>query len=162
MRRLGRLIVTGLGTGSLPGAPGTYGSAGAVAVFLLVAWGAGGKQVCVTGTMLALAAAATAGCILLGRFMEEAFGRKDPRQCTLDEWAGQAVALCLLPLGDGWASRLLAAGAAFAAFRVFDIAKPPPVRQLEKLPRGWGVVADDLMAGLYANLAARLVLMLAG
>jgi phosphatidylglycerophosphatase A len=49
---------------------------------------------------------------------------------------------------------------AFAAFRAFDIIKPPPIRGLERLPRGWGVVADDLAAGVYANIVAQLVLRL--
>ena len=158
---LGRLIVTGLGTGYLPVAPGTWGSAAACGVFLLAAWASGGRQLCVTGAMAALAVAATLGCGVLGRFAEAAFGRKDPGQCSLDEWAGQAVALCLLPLGTTWRGWLIAAGVAFAAFRAFDIAKPPPIRRLEKLPHGWGIVADDLLAGVYANIAAQLILRLA-
>jgi len=158
---LGKLIVTGLGTGYLPVAPGTWGSAAACGVFLAVAFGSGGRGVCVTGVMAALAVAATAGCAALGRFAESAFGRKDPRQCTLDEWAGQAVALCGMPLAGGWRAWLIAAGVSFAAFRLFDIVKPPPVRQAERLPHGWGIVADDLLAGVYANVAAQVVLRIA-
>jgi phosphatidylglycerophosphatase A len=158
---LGRLIVTGLGTGYLPVAPGTWGSAAVGAVFLAVAWGSAGRQVCVTGTMAAIALAATVGCVLLGRFAEAAFGKKDPGRCTLDEWAGQAVALCGLPLSGGWRTWLISAGVAFAAFRAFDIVKPPPVNRLQRLPHGWGIVADDLAAAVYANLAAQLVLRLA-
>lgn len=154
----GRLLVTGLGTGYLPIAPGTWGSAATCGVFLLVAWGCAGRGACVTAAMALLAAAATLGCALLGRFAESAFGAKDPGRCTLDEWAGQALALCLLPIGGTWRHWLIAAGAAFVAFRVFDIVKPPPARRLEKLPHGWGIVADDLMAGLYANVVAQLVL----
>ncbi|HUT02182.1 MAG TPA: phosphatidylglycerophosphatase A [Phycisphaerae bacterium] len=155
---LARLIVTGFGTGYLPVAPGTWGSAAVCGIFLAVAWVTRGRQHCVTGTMALLAVAATITCGRLGRFCESAFGRKDPRQCTLDEWAGQALALCFLPLGPTGRGWLAAAGVAFVAFRVFDIVKPPPVRQLERLPHGWGIVADDLAAGLYANLVAQLVL----
>jgi len=153
-----RLLITGLGTGYLPVAPGTWASAAACAVFLAVAFATGGKQLCVTGTMAAVAVAATIGCVVLGRSAEAAFGKKDPGQCTLDEWAGQAVALCMMPLSGGWESWLLAAGLGFVAFRLFDILKPPPVYQTQKLPAGWGIVADDLAAGACANLAAQLIL----
>ncbi|MGB2824369.1 MAG: phosphatidylglycerophosphatase A [Phycisphaerae bacterium] len=158
---LARLIVTGLGTGYLPVAPGTWGSAAVCAIFLAAALAADGRQVCITGAMAVLVVAATAGCVILGRFAESAFGRKDPGECTVDEWAGQALALCMLPLGAGWRDWLAAAGVAFVAFRAFDIVKPPPAYQLQRLPHGWGIVADDLAAGVYANIAAQLVLRLA-
>jgi phosphatidylglycerophosphatase A len=153
------LLLTGLGTGYLPIAPGTWGSAGACLVFLAVAFAAGGRQVCVTGTMLIMAAAATLICGLLGGKAEADFGKKDPGQVTLDEWAGQAIALCWLPLGTGLWGLVIAAGAAFVAFRAFDILKPPPIRRLEKLPGGWGIVADDLLAGVYANIAIQIILL---
>jgi phosphatidylglycerophosphatase A len=127
---------------------------------LAVAFATGGRQMCLTGTMLILAAAATLLCGLLGGKAEADFGRKDPGQVTLDEWAGQAVALCWLPLGAGPWGWVIPAGAAFVAFRFFDIIKPPPIRRLEKLPGGWGIVADDLLAGVYANLALQLILRL--
>ena len=152
------LLLTGLGTGYLPIAPGTWGSAGACLVFLAVAFAAGGRQICLTGTMLILAAAAALLCGILGRWAEADFGRKDPGQVTLDEWAGQAIALCWLPLGAGPWGWIIAAGAGFVAFRFFDIIKPPPIRQLERLPGGWGIVADDLLAGVYANLVLQLIL----
>ena len=108
--------------------------------------------------MAAVAVAATVGCVLLGRFTQRAFGQSDPKQCSLDEWAGQALALCLLPFGTTWHEWLIAVGAAFVAFRIFDILKPPPCRRAEKLPHGWGIVADDLMAGVYANILCQLLL----
>lgn len=161
MAGIRRLIVTGLGTGLLPAAPGTWASAAVCAIYLLVALGSGGRQVCLTGTMALLAAAAGVGCAALGPYAEATFcqkGRKDPRECTLDEWAGQALTLCLLPLGISPRGWVLAAATAFVLFRLFDILKPPPARALEKLPAGWGVLADDLMAGIYANLAAQVLL----
>ena len=160
-RAVRMLLLTGLGTGYLPIAPGTWGSAGACAVYLAVAFATGGRQICLTGTMLILAAAATLLCGLLGGKAEADFGRKDPGQVTIDEWAGQAITLCWLPLGArpwGW---IIPAGAAFVAFRFFDIIKPPPIRRLEKLPGGWGIVADDLLAGVYANITLQLILRLA-
>ena len=161
MTGLKKLIVTGLGAGYLPIAPGTWGSAAAAAVFLLVAWGSGGLWHCVSGTMLIIVLLSSIACVKLGRFTEQAFGRKDPSQCTIDEWAGQALTYVLLPLGLGWTGWLTAAAAGFVAFRVMDIVKPPPARQLEKLPHGWGVLLDDLAAGVYANIACQIVLRLA-
>lgn len=162
MNKLSKAIVTGLGTGYLPIAPGTWGSAAACAVFLAVAALAGGG-IALNAAMLALAAVASTVCVVLGRQAEEAFGRKDPSRCTIDEWAGQAVALLFLPLPaittmPAWQGVAIAAAAAFVAFRVFDIFKPPPARAMEKLPLGWGVLADDLVAGLYANVVAQIFL----
>jgi phosphatidylglycerophosphatase A len=71
-------------------------------------------------------------------------GIKDPQFVVIDEVAGQLVALIAVPLA--WKSFL----AAFILFRAFDIVKPPPVRQLEALPEGTGIVLDDVAAGLYA------------
>ncbi len=158
MSKFRRFIVTGAGTGYLPIAPGTWGSAAACVVFLATAWASGGKPFFVSAAMVVLVVAASAGCVALGRFAESAFGKKDPGQCTLDEWAGQALALVMLPLGAGWCDWLITAGVAFLFFRVFDIVKPSPARRLERLPHGWGIAADDLVAGVYANLAAQLLL----
>ena len=77
---------------------------------------------------------------------------KDPQFVVIDEVAGQLVALIAVPLA--WKSFL----AAFILFRVFDILKPPPVRQLEALPEGTGIVLDDIAAGLYALFVVHLFL----
>jgi phosphatidylglycerophosphatase A len=63
----------------------------------------------------------------------------------------------LLPARTGWATGINLA-AAFVAFRIFDITKPPPARQLEALPAGWGILLDDLAAAVYANLACQILL----
>jgi phosphatidylglycerophosphatase A len=87
------------------------------------------------------------------------FGDEDPHPFVLDEFAGQWVALLILPIGyhaSGWAVACTA-GLAFLLFRVFDVIKPPPARQAEHLPAGWGILTDDLVAGLYANLVGQLV-----
>ncbi len=155
---LSRLAITGMGTGYLRPAPGTWGSF-AVAILCLAALRAGGGNLLTVNVFLAaLVLLSTAGCIALGPFTERAFGKKDPSYCTLDEWAGQGLALCLLPFGDTWSQWLLVILMAFLAFRLFDITKPPPVRQLERLPHGFGVVADDLLAGVFANILVQLVL----
>ncbi|MCD4823759.1 MAG: phosphatidylglycerophosphatase A [Phycisphaerae bacterium] len=147
-----------MGTGYLRPAPGTWGSAAACGVFVAVLWATGPNSLVLTAAMAALAVLATLGCVWLGDFMEKTFSRKDPSHCTLDEWAGQAIALLFLPLGVGWGQHGIAIATAFVTFRVFDIIKPPPARQAEKLPKGIGVVTDDLIAGLYANIASQLIL----
>jgi phosphatidylglycerophosphatase A len=80
-------------------------------------------------------------------------GAKDPQFVVIDEVAGQMVALIAVPLA--WKPVL----AAFLFFRVFDIVKPPPVRQLEAIPEGSGIVLDDIAAGLYALSATQLLLL---
>jgi phosphatidylglycerophosphatase A len=79
-------------------------------------------------------------------------GAKDPQFVVIDEVAGQMVALIAVPLA--WKSFL----AGFILFRAFDIVKPPPVRQLEALPEGTGIVLDDIAAGLYALMGVHLFL----
>ena len=163
MDTLKKAILTGLGTGYLPVAPGTWGSAAVCIIYVAAALGSGGRMICINGTMAVVAVLSAVACVWLGRFAERTFGKKDPGACTIDEWAGQAVALIALPLPDGPLLRgcLIAAGVAFIAFRLFDIVKPPPARRMEKLPYGWGVLLDDLVAGVYANVVAQLVLRLA-
>jgi len=155
-----KLIVTGLGSGYLPIAPGTWGSAAVTAIFLLVAWLGGGRADYVAAAMLAVAAVASVACLGLGRYAEATFGKKDPSQCTIDEWAGQAVTYLLLPLGSGHWHYLVVAAGGLVAFRLFDIIKPPPGRKAERLGGGVGILLDDLVAGVYANVVCQLVLRL--
>ncbi len=158
MNNLRKILVTGLGTGYLPVAPGTWASAAVVGIFLVVAFATNGDPFWLSGVMAAVLIVASAACVALGRFAERQWGKKDPGRCTLDEWAGQALALIALPMGAGPRDWLIAAAAGFVAFRVFDIVKPPPARRLEKLPHGWGILTDDLMAGVYANIVCQIFL----
>ena len=153
-----RFLVTGLGLGYLPIAPGTWGSAGAVVVFLLVAHFSGGRMVCTAGTLAVMAVAFSIICIMLGDYAEQVFNKKDPGQVTSDEWAGQAVTLLGLPLGIGPMQLLITAAAGFFAFRFFDIVKPPPARGLQRIHGGWGILIDDLIAGVYANILCQIIL----
>lgn len=162
---LRKVIVSGLGTGYLP-ASGTWGSLGPCLVFLAIAYGMGGALPTArlgawptNLAMLVLLVASSVACVKLGAFAEQAYGTKDPGECTIDEWAGQALTLLFLPLSAG-SGYWLTVAAAFAAFRFFDILKPPPVRAMEKYPLGWGVLLDDLLAGVYANIACQLILRL--
>lgn len=160
-----KLIVTGLGTGYLP-VSGTWGSLVTVAIYLLVSWACqGGGQPLQLGawpvqlTMLAVAILASWACVGWGDYVEATW-EKDPSHCTIDEVAGQAVALLAMPSAADPRSWFVVAGVCFVLFRVMDIVKPPPARQFEKLPKGWGVLTDDLMAGVYANITAQLIIRL--
>lgn len=162
-----KFIVTGLGAGYLR-PPGTWGSVGPCLVYLAafyflanhaerkpLDWG----LLIVNAIQVAIVIGASLACVALGKFTEEAFGKKDPSQCTIDEWAGQALALLALPVSSGnFKLAAISVGVAFILFRLFDITKPFPARRAEKLPRGWGVLTDDLVAGIYANLAGQLIL----
>ena len=133
-------LATVLGVGRFPIASGTAGSL----VALPVCW-----VLSATGGAAALGAAA-AVVTVLGVWASDrvvrATGDRDPSEVVVDEVAGQMTALIALPAT--W--QVLAA--AFLLFRGFDIIKPPPIRTLERLPGGWGVMADDLAAGICANL----------
>lgn len=153
---LARVLVSGLGAGCSPFASGTVGSAGAVGVFAAVVLASSGDVLAVHVALAAMAAAFGVACVAYGPWMQQTFG-KDPSFCTADEWVGQAIALMLLPLGGGWKQWAWVAAGGFLAFRLFDILKPPPARQLEALPHGWGVLADDVAAGVMANLLCQLV-----
>ncbi|MFP4054961.1 MAG: phosphatidylglycerophosphatase A [Phycisphaerae bacterium] len=158
---LKKLLVTGLGTGYLPIAPGTWGSLAVAVVFAAVGLATGADAVVVNLTMVGVLVASSGVCVALGKFTEETFGGKDPGKCSTDEFAGQALALLGVPFAVGGLepghSVLAVAALGFGAFRFFDILKPPPARQIEKLPRGWGVLCDDLVAGVYANIVSQLV-----
>ncbi len=84
---------------------------------------------------------------------EKLFGRKDPGLIVIDEMAGLLMTLLFIP----WSAESVVIG--FFVFRLMDIAKPFPIRSIEaKLPGGWGVVGDDILAGIYANLVLRVVM----
>lgn len=100
--------------------------------------------------LAAVAALTVLACLVCGA-AEKALGTHDDTRIVLDEVVGFWWAAAWLPRAWPWAL------AAFALFRVFDSLKPPPARQLERLPGGWGIVADDVGAALVANLAVRLL-----
>lgn len=145
LHRLAVVLATGFGSGYSPFAPGTAGTAVAVPLgALLLATVPGWPQVLVIAAVAAVS-------IWAAEVAAPVFGLKDPGQIVVDEIAGYLVTVALLP--PGWAT--LAAG--FFAFRVFDIVKPWPCRRAEALPGGIGIVADDLLAGVYANLSLRIL-----
>jgi phosphatidylglycerophosphatase A len=145
-----KVVASAFGLGYLPVAPGTWSSAAAALVWvgiprLPAPWWA----VLQVGLLVVTVAVGLAVCPRA----EAAFGRKDPSQFVLDEVAGQWLAC----LAFRWRGPAATALVAFLAFRLFDVAKPFPIRRLEKLHAGWGVMLDDLLAGVYAAAAAWLV-----
>lgn len=153
------LGVTVLGAGLLRPAPGSWGSLVAVLVWLGWYWLARESNIVPSlpeAVICAAVAASVALCVRWGGWAAERFGRADPPQFVLDEFAGQLLALVFLPASAGRELLAVAAGQ-FLLFRLLDIIKPPPGRLVERLPGGWGIVADDLVAGAYANLLGQLI-----
>src|SRR6266849_1768643 len=144
------LVATFFGTGRLKPGPGTWGSLATVLV-----WALASSRIPVANrtwaTIIAAAAVTLIGIPAATRVARSS-GLKDPQFVVIDEVAGQLVALIAVPLA--WKTFL----AGFILFRVFDIVKPPPVRQLEAIPEGAGIVLDDVAAGLYALAVMHLFL----
>jgi phosphatidylglycerophosphatase A len=135
-------IATWLGCGYAPWAPGTWGSLGALVPALLLVR-AGWPPL----AFAALAVVALPAAIWAAGSTARNAGKKDPGLVVVDEVIGQWVTLAGATAFT-WKSWL----AAFLLFRLFDIWKPEPVRRLERLPGGYGIVADDVMAGIYGAL----------
>ena len=144
MRVLHYLIATFLGSGYFPKAPGTAGSLVAVLLFWFL-------QFPFPYQMVLLTALFFIG-VWSAAYVEKAEG-EDPGKVVIDEVVGQGVALLFVP------QQILYYGVSFVLFRIFDIWKPVPVKQLERLPGGWGIMADDVMAGVYANLTIQFMLL---
>jgi phosphatidylglycerophosphatase A len=136
------LAATFFGIGRIKPGPGTWGSAATVLLWAALAYSL--PPSLRTPVAIALALAVTLTGIPAATQVSRGAGKKDPQFVVIDEVAGQLIALVAVPLA--WKSFL----AGFILFRVFDIFKPPPVRQLEALPEGSGIVLDDVAAGLYA------------
>ncbi|NOX38776.1 MAG: phosphatidylglycerophosphatase A [Calditrichaeota bacterium] len=137
MRNIYFIFASGFGTGYAPIAPGTAGSLLAVLAayfliqdrwFILIA--------CILFFFFVGVYSAT--------FVERELERHDPSLVVIDEMVGMWISVLFLPL-NGWIYAL-----AFGAFRLFDVWKPFPVNKFQGLPDGWGVMMDDVVAGLYA------------
>ena len=139
---LATALATGHGSGYSPVAPGTAGSLVGLALFWAV------HHLSLPGQVVATAVLFAAGVAAAGHVARR-LGVEDPGRVVADEVAGMWVSLLGLPLTG------VTAGAAFVLFRVFDVFKPYPARDLERLPGGWGIMCDDVMAGVYANLLLR-------
>jgi phosphatidylglycerophosphatase A len=146
MTRLALALSTVLGVGYVGFAPGTFGSAAGLLLWWLLPAS--------TGIQLAVIVALFAAGAWSGTVAERHFGKTDPGPVVLDEVIGMLITLLLNPVG--WGGAL----AGFLLFRAADIVKPFPANRLEALHGGLGVMADDAMAGVYANLALRAGLLL--
>jgi len=149
-------LTTSFGIGRVPVAPGTFGSLPAVAVYIALQYLAPGATI---WGLLALAAVFSWICVRYSPSVVVNCGRKDPGFIVADEVAGQSLALIGAALAAP-ESIWISAALGFVLFRLFDVSKPFPCKRLEKLPGGIGILADDLMAGLYAGIAAVVFILL--
>ena len=138
-------VATAFGVGYVPVASGTFGSAAG-----LVLWALLPASPTIQGVAIVVLFVAGSWA---GSVAERHFGRTDPGEVVVDEVMGMVITLFLT--GVGW----MGAIGGFFLFRLFDILKPFPARRLEHLHGGVGVMADDAMAAIYANLALQLALM---
>jgi phosphatidylglycerophosphatase A len=145
-------VATFFGVGHLHPGPGTWGSAATILLWWAITRGL--QPHWHTVAIILLAVAVIAVGIPAATQVARGSGIKDPQFVVIDEVAGQLITLIAIPVS--WQSLLLG----FILFRGFDIVKPPPVRNLERLPEGYGIVIDDVGAGLYAFLLMHGALML--
>lgn len=141
MTALALILATSLGLGFIPVAPGTFGSAAGLLVWVFVSASLTAQTIAIVATFLMGWWSATRA--------EMYFGRTDPGQVVIDEVMGMLITL--FGMSIGWKGAL----GGFLLFRVADILKPYPANRLERLPGGLGVMADDAMAAVYANLGLR-------
>lgn len=162
------LAITTFGVGYLPLAPGTWGSAVGVLIYLAVsdlAFILYSPDTFIVGEKShlyhpELSALISAGMVLLGLVgiwgstrSVPLLGNADPSEAVIDEVMGQLVVFLFIPFGPGWPFIL----AGFLLFRLFDIWKPYPIRNLEILPGGLGICADDILAGVYAGICLAVI-----
>ena len=141
---------TFFGAGFLKPGPGTYGSIAALLLWYVTAHTLNPSPTALAiGTVIAAAVVTLVG-IPAATIVARESGREDPGHVVIDEAAGQLIALIAIPAD--WKHAALS----LLLFRAFDILKPPPIRQLERLPAGTGIMLDDVAAGLFALACAQL------
>jgi len=150
-----RALTSCFGLGRLPLCPGTWGSLPVAVIFALMChFGVSAGLISIT--MAVLAVAGSVICVRYAPAAIVATGKSDPAEVVADEFAGQAVTFWAVPffITAEISTRqiLITTLLGFGLFRLFDIVKPWPIRKLEKLPAGWGVLADDLLAALFAAI----------
>jgi len=144
-------LATFFGAGHLKPGPGTYGSAAALALWYAAARIFHPNLLVLAAATAIAAILATAIGIPASTIVAREAGREDPGFVVIDEVAGQLIALIAIPAD--WQHAALS----LLLFRLFDILKPPPIRQLERLPKGTGILLDDVAAGLFALAVALLI-----
>jgi phosphatidylglycerophosphatase A len=144
------LLSSWFGVGRLPLAPGTWGTLGAVPLVLIISYFGPIPAVISLAVIILLA-------VLTSDISQKLLGKDDPPEVVIDEVAGYFVAVFLLPFS--WRSFILG----FLLFRIFDILKPFPIRTIHKKVKGGiGICLDDIVAGVYANVCIRLIMLLMG
>jgi len=149
------LLTSCFGLGRLPVAPGTWGSLPPAIIFILMCY-FGVPGVLISIVMAVLVLFGSAVCVKFAPIVIGVTGKVDPAEVVADELAGQALTFLVVPLlvtlsaagNQIWVTAIIG----FLLFRLFDITKPWPIRKLEKLSSGWGILADDLLAGVYAGI----------
>jgi phosphatidylglycerophosphatase A len=150
--RIASLVSSGFGSGYAPKAPGTFGTVAAAVVWLALSWA--GALASVEAQWACAVVTIVLGTLAI-RLSLGANSAKDPQWIVIDEWAGLFVALVGVNWRVGWQVLL-----AVILFRIFDISKVGPIRSAERLPGAVGIMADDVVAGVFALLgmiAARYV-----
>jgi phosphatidylglycerophosphatase A len=142
--RVALALATVAGVGYIPFAPGTFGTAAGVLLWLALPASPAAQFAAIVIVFVAGSWSA--------HVAEQHFGRRDPGHVVIDEVAGMLITLFMIPVG--WMGVI----AGFFLFRLSDIVKPYPANRLEQLHGGVGVMADDAMAAIYANLALRVLL----
>jgi len=142
------MLATGLFVGKIPKAPGTIGTL--VGIFpILIYWTRGGEYTLLNQIFITLAVFFVG--IWASTYLVEKYQEKDPEYIVIDEIAGYMVSM--IGFYPSWQNLLIA----FVLFRFFDILKPPPIKMFEKLPSGLGVMADDIIAGIYTWLCMYII-----
>ncbi len=136
---------TVLKIGYLPIAPGTWGSLAALLIWFVIIGHISSITLIVLIIIIFILGVSTSSVT------ERALAKKDPSVIVIDEWVGQWIALLFLPKSLFWGL------VAFALFRLFDIWKPNPIKTLDNMPSGWGIMLDDVLAGIYALLGVQLL-----
>ena len=150
MKLLARIISTGLGTGYFPIAPGTMGSLAILIVYWICPELSSLQLLLI---IIGLSAVGIYTATITEREMTSRLGQDkgiDPGIIVIDEIIGMLIALLFIPKTTFFLIT------AFVLFRIFDIAKPYPARKMEKLHGGWGIVLDDVVAGIYANIVIQI------
>jgi phosphatidylglycerophosphatase A len=141
LRRVGVFLATCAYVGYAPVAPGTWGSAAGLVIYYVIR-----RQASSAIELAAIAVIVVAG-VWSATEAERHFGRVDPGPVVIDEVVGMLMTLALHPV------TIAGAVVGFVVFRILDVIKPWPARRLEDLPGGFGIVLDDVMVGVYGNLA---------
>jgi phosphatidylglycerophosphatase A len=149
--RWAHLVATFFGAGRLKPGPGTWGSVAALLLWAAFARFAHPSPHTLLFALLAAIVTAAALGVPAATIAERESGSTDPGFVVIDEVIGQWITLLFCPFN--WPHALIA----LILFRLFDITKPFPIRRLESLPAGWGIVFDDVAAGLYALVVASLI-----